>query len=263
MQTPGMLLFTGSADVTLGRATEYAKMAEERGFRNFLVTEAASDALALTQHLASVTSRLQVGTAIFNIFLLASGLSSVRQPPWGFAPLLRAPFGGSPREAAPPNAEPVGPTGCPGGGASGALAGARGPGGGNGAGAPPVCGSGAVPLARGHSLARPARAGWRVSGDSYLGRCAGGGAGGGAGVQAPRRRRRQRVRPARCPASPRPSPGRRGKRGAHEPAGLGRARGGLRPKLPAPGAALGKPPSFPLTPGQASARAGAETLRPE
>ena len=40
--------------------------------------------------------------------------------------------------------------------------------GGNGAGAPPVCGSGAVPLARGHSLARPARAGWRVSGDSYL-----------------------------------------------------------------------------------------------
>ena len=69
MQTPGMLLFTGSASVTLGRATEYAKMAEERGFRNFLVTEAASDALALTQHLASETSRIQVGTAIFNIFL--------------------------------------------------------------------------------------------------------------------------------------------------------------------------------------------------
>ncbi len=69
MQTPGMLLFTGSASVTLGRATEYARMAEERGFRNFLVTEAASDALALTQHLASVTSRIQVGTAIFNIFL--------------------------------------------------------------------------------------------------------------------------------------------------------------------------------------------------
>ena len=61
--------------------------------------------------------------------------------------------------------------------------------------------------------------------------------------------------------APHPAAGANG--GAHEPAGLGRARGGLRPKLPAPGAALGKPPSFPLTPGQASARAGAETLRPE
>lgn len=68
MQTPGMLLFTG-AGKAVERATNYAKMAEERGFRNFLVTEAASDALALAQHVASVTSRIQVGTGIFNIFL--------------------------------------------------------------------------------------------------------------------------------------------------------------------------------------------------
>lgn len=69
MQTPGMLLFTGLAGGAIERAVTYAKMAEERGFRNFLVTEAAADALALTQHLATVTSRIQVGTAIFNIFL--------------------------------------------------------------------------------------------------------------------------------------------------------------------------------------------------
>jgi len=69
MQTPGMLLFTGLAGGAPQRAATYAKMAEERRWRNFLVTEAASDALALTQHIASVTSRIQVGTAIFNIFL--------------------------------------------------------------------------------------------------------------------------------------------------------------------------------------------------
>lgn len=69
MQTPGMLLFTGQAGDSVPRAVTYAQMAEARGFRNFLVTEAASDALALTQHLAGVTSRIQVGTAIFNIFL--------------------------------------------------------------------------------------------------------------------------------------------------------------------------------------------------
>ena len=69
MQTPGMLLFTGLADSAVERAVNYAQIAEARGFRNFLVTEAASDALALTQHLASVTSRIQVGTAIFNIYL--------------------------------------------------------------------------------------------------------------------------------------------------------------------------------------------------
>ena len=63
MQTPGMLLFTGQAGDSVQRAAHYAKMAEDRGFRNFLVTEAASDALALTQHVASVTSHIQVGRA--------------------------------------------------------------------------------------------------------------------------------------------------------------------------------------------------------
>ena len=66
MQTPGLVVFSGFGLTPDGvqRTAAYAKMAEERGFRNFLVTEAASDALA--QHLASVTSRIQVGTAIFN-----------------------------------------------------------------------------------------------------------------------------------------------------------------------------------------------------
>src|SRR2546428_9143052 len=71
MQTPGLVVFSGFGLTPDGvqRTATYAKMAEERGFRNFLVTEAASDALALAQHLASVTSRIQVGTAIFNIYL--------------------------------------------------------------------------------------------------------------------------------------------------------------------------------------------------
>src|SRR5262245_60845545 len=71
MQTPGMVVSgsIGSTANAVQQTASYAKMAEERGFRNCLVTEAASDALALTQHLASVTSRIQVGTAIFNIYL--------------------------------------------------------------------------------------------------------------------------------------------------------------------------------------------------
>jgi alkanesulfonate monooxygenase SsuD/methylene tetrahydromethanopterin reductase-like flavin-dependent oxidoreductase (luciferase family) len=44
-------------------------MAEERGFRSVLVSESGSDALALAQHLASVTSRIQVGTCITNIYV--------------------------------------------------------------------------------------------------------------------------------------------------------------------------------------------------
>src|SRR5215467_12254252 len=77
MQTPGMLLVTGLAGEAPQRAATYAKMAEERGFRNFLVTEAASDALALAQHLASVTSRIHVGTAIFNIYLHALTIDAI------------------------------------------------------------------------------------------------------------------------------------------------------------------------------------------
>jgi alkanesulfonate monooxygenase SsuD/methylene tetrahydromethanopterin reductase-like flavin-dependent oxidoreductase (luciferase family) len=44
-------------------------MAEERGFRAVFVSEAGSDALAVAQHLASVTSRIQVGTCITNVYL--------------------------------------------------------------------------------------------------------------------------------------------------------------------------------------------------
>jgi SpoU rRNA methylase family enzyme len=41
-----MLLFAGLAGGAIERAVTYAKIAEERGFRNFLVTEAASDAVS-------------------------------------------------------------------------------------------------------------------------------------------------------------------------------------------------------------------------
>ena len=70
MQTPGLLVFgAGVSKDTVQRTVGYAKTAEARGFHSCLVTEAASDALSLAQHIASVTSRIQVGTAITNIFL--------------------------------------------------------------------------------------------------------------------------------------------------------------------------------------------------
>ena len=65
MQTPGLLVNSGgvSKDV-VERTVAYAKLAEERGLHSCLATEAASDALAMAQHVASATSRIQVGTAI-------------------------------------------------------------------------------------------------------------------------------------------------------------------------------------------------------
>jgi 5,10-methylenetetrahydromethanopterin reductase len=70
MQTPGLLVFgAGVSKDTVERTAAYAQKAEARGFRSCLVTEAASDALALAQHVASVTSRVHVGTAITNIYL--------------------------------------------------------------------------------------------------------------------------------------------------------------------------------------------------
>ena len=70
MQTPGLLVGgAGVSKETVQRTVGYAKTAEQRGFHSCLVTEAASDALSLAQHVASVTSRIQVGTAITNIFL--------------------------------------------------------------------------------------------------------------------------------------------------------------------------------------------------
>ena len=69
MQTPGMLILSSLAPGAVERAVTYAQMAEARGLRNFLVTESATDSLALAQHLASVTSRIQVGTGITNLYL--------------------------------------------------------------------------------------------------------------------------------------------------------------------------------------------------
>jgi luciferase-like monooxygenase len=63
MQTPGILVMAGNGREPLNRLSEYAKTAEQIGLRSFLVTETpATDALAVTQHIASITSRIQVGT---------------------------------------------------------------------------------------------------------------------------------------------------------------------------------------------------------
>lgn len=69
MRTPGMLVLSSMAPGAVERMVTYAQMAEARGFRNFLVTESVTDSLALAQHLASKTSRIQVGTGITNIYL--------------------------------------------------------------------------------------------------------------------------------------------------------------------------------------------------
>ncbi len=69
MQTPGILILSSLAPGAVERAVTYAQMAEARGLRNFLVTESATDSLALAQHLAAVTSRIQVGTGITNLYL--------------------------------------------------------------------------------------------------------------------------------------------------------------------------------------------------
>ena len=69
MRTPGLVLYNSLAPGSVEKTVTYARMAEERGFRNVLVSEAGSDSLALAQHLASVTSRIQVGTCVTNIYL--------------------------------------------------------------------------------------------------------------------------------------------------------------------------------------------------
>ena len=69
MQTPGILVMAGGGEVPLNRLTEYAKTAEQIGLRSFLVTEGPmTDALAVAQHIASVTKRIHVGTGIANIY---------------------------------------------------------------------------------------------------------------------------------------------------------------------------------------------------
>ncbi|MGH7962099.1 MAG: LLM class flavin-dependent oxidoreductase, partial [Candidatus Binatia bacterium] len=69
MQTPGMLILSSMAPGAVENAITYAQMAEARGLRNFLVSESLTDSLALAQHIASVTSRIQVGTGITNLYL--------------------------------------------------------------------------------------------------------------------------------------------------------------------------------------------------
>lgn len=69
MQTPGMLVLSNMASGTIDQLVTYAQMAEARGVRNFLVTESVTDSLALAQHIASKTTRIQVGTGITNIYL--------------------------------------------------------------------------------------------------------------------------------------------------------------------------------------------------
>jgi alkanesulfonate monooxygenase SsuD/methylene tetrahydromethanopterin reductase-like flavin-dependent oxidoreductase (luciferase family) len=59
----------GNGREPLNRLSEYAKTAEQMGLRSFLVTETpATDALAAAQHIASITSRICVGTGIVNIY---------------------------------------------------------------------------------------------------------------------------------------------------------------------------------------------------
>jgi alkanesulfonate monooxygenase SsuD/methylene tetrahydromethanopterin reductase-like flavin-dependent oxidoreductase (luciferase family) len=69
MPTPSIVLYNSLAPGAVEQTVTYAQMAEERGFRSVLVSESGSDALALAQHLASVTSRIHVGTCITNIYL--------------------------------------------------------------------------------------------------------------------------------------------------------------------------------------------------
>ena len=69
MQTPGILVMAGNGREPLNQLSEYAKTAEQIGLRSFLVTETpATDSLAAAQHVASVTTRIHVGTGIANIY---------------------------------------------------------------------------------------------------------------------------------------------------------------------------------------------------
>ncbi len=69
MQTPALVLTNSLSLGLVENLATYARMAEERGFRAVFVSEAGSDALAVAQHLASVTSRIQIGTCITNVYL--------------------------------------------------------------------------------------------------------------------------------------------------------------------------------------------------
>ncbi|MBI3249820.1 MAG: LLM class flavin-dependent oxidoreductase [Deltaproteobacteria bacterium] len=59
MNIPSLVLYNSLAPGAIEQTVTYARLAEERGFRSVLVSESGSDALALAQHIASVTSRIQ------------------------------------------------------------------------------------------------------------------------------------------------------------------------------------------------------------
>jgi transposase len=124
----------------------------------------------------------------------------------------------------------------------------------------PVCGSCAVPLPSGHSLARSAGALWPLEGRAYPIQPVGGQRRLGEGVSALGGRGGQRIghdRQHHCPRSPAQC-GRSQKDGAEQ--AIGRSRGGLSTKIHATVDALGNPTGFLLTPGQACDREGADVL---
>jgi hypothetical protein len=49
MRTPGLVLYNSLAPGSLEKTDTYAQMAEERGFRSVLVSEAGSDSLGVHQ----------------------------------------------------------------------------------------------------------------------------------------------------------------------------------------------------------------------
>lgn len=69
MPTPGLVVFSNVAPGSVEAVVAYAQMAEASGLRSILLSEVGSDALALAQQLASVTTRIQVGTCVTNIYL--------------------------------------------------------------------------------------------------------------------------------------------------------------------------------------------------
>ena len=69
MQTPGILVMGRMGKEPLARLAEYAKKAEQIGLRSFLVTEyPATDSLAVSRYIASITARINVGTGVTNIY---------------------------------------------------------------------------------------------------------------------------------------------------------------------------------------------------
>jgi transposase len=121
---------------------------------------------------------------------------------------------------------------------------------------------GAVPLADGHSLARPARALWALEERAPAVQPLGGQWGVGTGVRRAERRRGQRVchdrRDHRAGAPAQRGSGQKG--GGDE--AIGRSKGGLSTKIHALVDALGNPTGFALSAGQASELAGADVLLP-